>query len=484
MTFEKKVINATHPRNVILESTQGRIWVNTPLRDMLCYGQNPNVPLEKKYLVTDGQHSGRLMTQQFLKQTGSHRHFHEPFVKVYTDDLSTFDVDNGIQLDQSSLRSSYSFPQIQNFLVYADFIKNRPVGSIRTGLLIAVNNPGLDARLYGASYSHFNSNPLFMPTEDVVRNNFNFVVRDDNGAIMDFDWGTTSLELHFRRRRNAKLGGVKWYKRRWGTLTHLVAFTMLSFKDDTMVMFSNARGEMDNTPYDFSNTLLQSVNLQDTEVGLKDISFPSYVHVNHEDYQWIITKDTMTTGTFHGGEKMSVSLDTTDPRHKAQWLAQDRILWFSLAHGSIHTVKEALQRTLGQANKLFYDHDDNYDSARDFELVLNGNIATIHTRDGDAGLALFFNRRLATLIGLHTREPQKMNSEAFTVVRMPNEIIDAIQGLWHRESIDRPFGPSSFSAICGVELVWRTQLEHVHGRRHSRRRIWRGHVLFCSYAGV
>ena len=186
-------------------------------------------------------------------------------------------------------------------------------------------------------------------------------------------------------------------------------------------MFSNARGEMDNTPYDFSNTLLQSVNLQDTEVGLKDISFPSYVHVNHEDYQWIITKDTMTTGTFHGGEKMSVSLDTTDPRHKAQWLAQDRILWFSLAHGSIHTVKEALQRTLGQANKLFYDHDDNYDSARDFELVLNGNIATIHTRDGDAGLALFFNRRLATLIGLHTREPQKMNSEAFTVVRMPHD---------------------------------------------------------------
>ena len=206
MTFEKKVIKATHPRNVILESPQGRIWVNTPLRDMLCYGQNPNVPLEKKYLVTDGQHAGRLMTEQFLKQTGSHKHFHEPFVKVYTNDLSTFDVDNGIQLDQSSLRSSYSFPQIQNFLVYADFIKNRPVGSIRTGLLIAVNNPGLDARLYGASYSHFNSNPLFMPTEDVVRNNFNFVVRDDNGAIRDFDWGTTSLELHFRRRRNAKLG--------------------------------------------------------------------------------------------------------------------------------------------------------------------------------------------------------------------------------------------------------------------------------------
>ena len=164
---------------------------------------------------------------------------------------------------------------------------------------------------------------------------------------------------------------------------------MLSFKDDTMVMFSNARGEMDNTPYDFSNT----VNLQDTEVGLKDISFPSYVHVNHEDYQWIITKDTMTSGTLHGEEKMPVSPDTTDPSHKAQWLAQDRILWFSLAHGSIHTVKEALQRTLGQANKLFYDHDDNYDSARDFELVLNGNIATIHTRDDDAGLALFFNRR-------------------------------------------------------------------------------------------
>ena len=186
-------------------------------------------------------------------------------------------------------------------------------------------------------------------------------------------------------------------------------------------MFSNARGEMDNTPYDFSNTLLQPVNLQDTEVGLKDISFPSYVHVNHEDYQWIITRDTLTTGTLHGEEKMPVSLDTPDPRHKAQWLSQDRILWFSLAHGSIHTVKEALQRTLGQANKLFYDHDDNYDSARDFELVINGNIATIRMRDNDAGLALFFNRRLATLIGLHTREPQKMNSEAFTVVRMPHD---------------------------------------------------------------
>ena len=46
MTFDKKVINATHPRNVILESTQGRIWVNTQLRDMLCYDQNPNVGKE------------------------------------------------------------------------------------------------------------------------------------------------------------------------------------------------------------------------------------------------------------------------------------------------------------------------------------------------------------------------------------------------------------------------------------------------------
>ena len=182
-------------------------------------------------------------------------------------------------------------------------------------------------------------------------------------------------------------------------------------------MFSNARGEMDNTPYDFSNILLQPVNLQDTEVGLKDISFPSYVHVNHEDYQWIITKDTMTSCTLHGELKMPVSPDKTDPRHKTQWLAQDRIFWFSLAHGSIHTVKEALQRTLGQANKLFYDHDDNYDSARELETF--GNIATIHTRDDDTGLALFFNRRLATLIGPHTREPQKINSEAYTVVRLP-----------------------------------------------------------------
>ena len=205
-------------------------------------------------------------------------------------------------------------------------------------------------------------------------------------------------------------------------MTRLVAFTMLSFKDDTLVMFSNAQGETDNTPYDFSNTLLQPVNLQDTEVGLKDISFPSYVHENHEDYQWIITKDTLSLmSTFHGDEKMPVSMDTLDPRHKAQWLAQDRILWFSLAHGSIHTVKEALQRTLGQANKLFYDHDKNYDSARDFELVINGNTATIYMHDDDAGLALFFNRRLATLIGFHTREPQKMNSEAFTVVRMPHD---------------------------------------------------------------
>ena len=81
-------------------------------------------------------------------------------------------------------------------------------------------------------------------------------------------------------------------------MTRLVAFTMLSFKDDTVVMFSNVRGEMDNTPYDFSNTLLQPVNLQD----LKDISFPSYVHVNHEDYQWIITKDTRMSATLHGQE--------------------------------------------------------------------------------------------------------------------------------------------------------------------------------------
>ena len=109
-------------------------------------------------------------------------------------------------------------------------------------------------------------------------------------------------------------------------MTRPVAFTMLSFKDDTVVMFSNARGDMDNTPYDFSSTLLQPVNLQVTEVGLKDISFPSYVHVNHEDYQWIITKDTMTTTTLHREGQMRVPPDTTDTRNKAQWLAQDRIL--------------------------------------------------------------------------------------------------------------------------------------------------------------
>ena len=206
-------------------------------------------------------------------------------------------------------------------------------------------------------------------------------------------------------------------------------------------MFRHARGEMDNTPYDFSHTLLQPVNLQDTEVGFKDISFPSYPHVNHGDYQWIITKDTMMSGTFHGEEKMPVSPDTTDPRHKARWLAQDRILWFSLARGSIHTVKEALQHTLGQANKLFYDNDDNYDSTRDCLKRQHRN--NLHARWWCIVLQSTFGHPDRSS---HTGTPKDEQWSLYhrSHALRPSEIMDAVQGLWQCESIGSPFGPSRF----------------------------------------
>ena len=248
-------------------------------------------------------------------------------------------------------------------------------------------------------------------------------------------------------------------------------------------MFSNARGEMDNTPDDFSNTSLQPVNLQDTEVGLKDISFPSYVHVNHEDYQWIITKDTMTSDTLHGEEKMPVSPDTTASQGPMACSGLHFVVFLGSWFHSYRQRSTTMHSRAGQQAILWPR----------WQLRQRPWFRACHKRQHRNNPHAQWRCRTRTVLqstfghpdrSLHTGTPKDEQWSLYGRAHAlrPSEIIDAVQGLWHRESIGSPFRPSSFSAICGVELG-RTQLEHVHGRRHSRRRIWRGHVLFCSYSG-
>ena len=259
---------------------------------------------------------------------------------------------------------------------------------------------------------------------------------------------------------------------------------MLSFKDETMVIFSNARGEMDNTPYDFSNTLLQPVNLQDTEVGLKDISFPSYVHVNHEDFQCIITKDTMTSGTLHGKRKCPCRRPR--PIHVTRPNGLLRIHFVVFLGSWFHSYRQ-------RSTTTHYRADQQAILLPRWQLRHRPWFRACLKRQHRNNLhARWWCRTRIVLQSTfghpdrssHTGTPKDEQWSLYgrAHVLRPSEIIDAVQGLWHRESIGSPFGPSSFSAICGVELGW-TQLEHVHGRRHSRRRIWMGHFYSVPMQG-
>ena len=216
--LERKVPDPKQPRYVYLElagKMKGafRLWINESLRKMLHFGLDPNDPLPIRYLVTEGKpltsqgtNAGQLLPLEDAKKYGI-AYLDTGFVCLQDlPNFPTISAKNSIHLDTDTLTISNSVPQFQRFHIYTDFIQNRIVGSIRTGLLTVIPNPGLDTRLYSASYAYSDPIPLYMKTENTVYDNFNFVIRDDNGDLIDFDWGSTSVELHFRRRRGAKRG--------------------------------------------------------------------------------------------------------------------------------------------------------------------------------------------------------------------------------------------------------------------------------------
>lgn len=184
------------------------VWVNSTLTKMLHFAQDPNDPLPIKYLVTSGRGRGTLRSKaDIIKGTS----FLDMPLQCVADGVvdpkntpNTITKKNAIDLDVSVLTTTSGMPQFQRFHVYSNIIKDRIVGGIYTGLLSTVPNPGLDVRLHMSSYSHDVLIPIHFPTEDTVFKSFKFEVRDDNGDLIDFAWGSTSLELHFKRRRGVK----------------------------------------------------------------------------------------------------------------------------------------------------------------------------------------------------------------------------------------------------------------------------------------
>ena len=195
-------------RRVTLKNSQAAytLWANPTLAKLLRFGQDPNDPLPVKFIVTDGVKRGTLQTVQDIPVQSAR--LETPFMclargMIDSKDSATINKvseKNAIDLDASAVVVLDGVTQISRFLVYTDFIQDRIVGGIRTGLLLSVPNPGLQVRLNAASYSHDIPLPLSLPTENTNLKSLKFVVRDDNGDIIDFSWGVTSLELHFTRR--------------------------------------------------------------------------------------------------------------------------------------------------------------------------------------------------------------------------------------------------------------------------------------------
>ena len=110
-------------------------------------------------------------------------------------------IANAIDLEGSATPPPDARTQFQRFLMYCDFIKDRIVGGIRTGLLHVIPNPGITLQHRTTSFSTDTLVPLYYPTNDATLQAFTFRVHDDDGDPIEFTWGVTSLELHFRRRR-------------------------------------------------------------------------------------------------------------------------------------------------------------------------------------------------------------------------------------------------------------------------------------------
>lgn len=212
LRFELSSTGYTNKRRVLIKDilSTGKnvpdysLWVNPTLAKMLSFGQDPNDPLPEKFLITGGGRTGTLQDLQNLKPSPTSilipTYLTTPFVCLG----KTVSEKNAINLDASALVVTSGLPQFQRFHVYVDFIVPRIAGGIRTGLLCTVPNPGLDVRLTSASYAHEVNSPLYLRTENTIVQSFTFVVRDDDGNVVDFAWGSTGLELHFRRYRGPR----------------------------------------------------------------------------------------------------------------------------------------------------------------------------------------------------------------------------------------------------------------------------------------
>ena len=200
MTWELVPINATKsPRRVVLRDkfhTVYTVWANETLCTLLNFGQDPNNPQPIRYLVTEGSKQGQLVDKIQLQQQ---QHLPTPFKRISNKNSTS--INGAIDLNGSAIPTPDSRTQFQRFLVYCDFIKDRIVGGIRTGLLNVTPNPGITVQHHATSFSTDTILPLYYPTNDATLQALTFRVRDDNGDPIEFSWGVTSLELHFRRRR-------------------------------------------------------------------------------------------------------------------------------------------------------------------------------------------------------------------------------------------------------------------------------------------
>ena len=198
-------VDYDRPRRVVIQQkTAGgaavnrkaySVWANEALCKLLHFGQDPNDGPPERYLITGGLDAGRFVKREDISNS---QHLPSSF-KLISDKHKT-SIKNAIDLDANAIPSPDAESQFQRFLVYCDFIQDRIVGGIRTGLLNVTPNPGMMIQHNTTSFSTESISPLYYPVKDLTFQSFTFRVRDDYGDDIDFGWGVTSLELHFRRR--------------------------------------------------------------------------------------------------------------------------------------------------------------------------------------------------------------------------------------------------------------------------------------------
>ena len=88
----------------------------------------------------------------------------------------------------------------QMFYVYMSILENRFVGNKEYRLLGAIPNPGKEDPEHAFSYDYTLNPPIYLPIEQRRHKEIEIIVKDDQDRPLFFEWGTTYVLVHIRKR--------------------------------------------------------------------------------------------------------------------------------------------------------------------------------------------------------------------------------------------------------------------------------------------